>query len=55
MAVVKEVRRDGIVIRIHDDYCANLSEEEIQTILNRIASQAMETLSFAQDDREKTG
>lgn len=55
MAVIEETQRNGAVIRIHDDCCRNVTEHEIQTILDRIASRALSDLNGAQESKEKAG
>lgn len=36
MAVIKEIKYDQAVITIHDDYCKDKTEEEIQEIINNV-------------------
>ena len=53
MAVAEVFDHGGVVIRIHDDCCSNLSKDEIQRILRRIA--AMTALHDTRGCGEKTG
>ena len=55
MAVVKETQIEGAVIRIHDDCCSHVSDDEIEAILKRIASNAMAELNSGQNKQKKTG
>lgn len=55
MAVVEEVQINGVIIRIHDDCCLNTSDQKIQTILNRISSNALTALIEAQESKERAG
>ena len=41
VAVVWEATIRGVTVRIHDDYCRDLSEEAVNKALERIAAQAM--------------
>lgn len=47
MAIVQEQKIGNTLIRIHDDYCRNITPEQIQDILKRIALRAKAEFSAA--------
>lgn len=49
MAVVEELCDSGAIIRIHDDCYSNMSEQEVQRILEKIAKDAISALGVLQD------
>jgi hypothetical protein len=55
MAIVKEIQNGTTRIRIHDDCCQNMTDEQIQAVLKRIASSALLALNEEKKQTEQAG
>ena len=53
MPLVQETTAGGVTVRIHDDYCRDMSEEAGRKILERIAARAMADLNATGQNTDK--